>query len=146
MIEIRNLREVRQDAGYDEVWAIVRYMKHPSPWMKQVPALSPSPELFAEYRRLLNAGQWNAGAFQDVYVPTFLRQLKHDRTALALLDSLYQADLRDNKRIALVCFCPHEDMCHRSIVAGLLQGVGCRVLTASGADYSRYYGMFLAAA
>lgn len=31
-----------------------------------------------------------------------------------------------------------EQMCHRSIIAGLLHGVGCNVVSAFGTNISRY--------
>lgn len=46
--------------------------------------------------------------------------------------------------MGLACFCGDETLCHRSIVAGLLQGAGADVRLASGADYSRYFEAFRA--
>lgn len=46
--------------------------------------------------------------------------------------------------VGLACFCGDETLCHRSIVAGLLQGAGADVRLASGADYSRYFEAFRA--
>lgn len=142
MIDIKRINEVRQ-GEYDETWAIVRSMRNPSPWMRQVQELSPSSELFHAYLALRDAGRWNANAFRDIYVPRFLYQVKHDPAALRALNALYAADRRDGKRVALVCFCPDETTCHRSIVAGLLQGVGANVRTSSGRDYGAYYDWYV---
>lgn len=142
MIDIKRINEVRQ-GEYDETWAIVRSMRNPSPWMRQVQELSPSSELFRAYLALRDAGRWNANAFRDIYVPRFLYQVKHDPAALRALNALYAADQRDGKRVALVCFCPDETTCHRSIVAGLLQGVGANVRTSSGRDYGAYYDWYV---
>jgi len=57
------------------------------------------------------------------------------------LNQLYLAD-KAGKKINLVCFCPTEDMCHRIIIAGLLQGSGCDVQLKSNIDYQKYYELY----
>ena len=42
---------------------------------------------------------------------------------------------RQGKRICLACFCPDETLCHRSIVAGILQYAGIPV---NGVKDDRY--------
>ena len=137
MIAIKNIREVRNDGEFDQIWAIVRSMKSKSAFIRQVEELSPSLELFLEYQRLKKAGQWNRAAFETICVPRFLKEM-HGPRAVDALNMLYQLSRKD-KKIALCCFCPDEALCHRSIVAGLLQGVGADVRLDSGADYSRYF-------
>lgn len=101
MIEIKNIRQVRPEE-HDEVWAVVRSLKSKTPWMKQVQALSPSLELFYTYQKLKNAGQWNETAFQNVYVPQFLSQMKRNEDgALQYLNDLYVLD-KQGRNIALV--------------------------------------------
>ena len=139
MITIKSIRNVKYDE-YDEVWAIVRSMKNKSDKIKQVQALSPSLDLFFKYQRLAKAGEWNEQTFRDIYVPQFLHEIKNDE-AYAYLNQLFFAD-KAGKNICVVCFCPNETMCHRSIIAGLLQGVGCNVQTETGNDYTKYYKMF----
>ena len=70
----------------------------------------------------------------------FLSEMRQ-KPAKEKLNELYKAD-RAGKNIALVCFCLDEQLCHRSIVAGLLQGVGCHVNMRSNKDYSHYYNLF----
>ena len=135
MITVTDIRNVNH-AAYDEVWAIVRSLKNPGR-MKHVPELSPSWALFKKYMQLRHAGQWNADTFKSVYVPVFLKEMsgmepQRKLSELARLD-------RQGKRICLCCFCRDETLCHRSIIAGILQCAGIRVQGIKG-DYSKYGG------
>lgn len=104
-----------------------------------MPVLSPSWDLFGRYRNAVKNGTWNEDFFQSIYVPQFLQEMKYPAARRAL-NGIYLAD-KQSRRMALVCFCNDESLCHRSILAGLLQGVGCDVTTPTGKDYSRYYEM-----
>lgn len=136
MIFIGRINEVKPNE-YDETYAIVRSMKNPSPWITQLPVLSPSKDLFVKYLALKKAGRWGTEAFEKIYLPRFLDEMRTE-TALDALNKLCR-DSKAGKRIALVCFCTNETLCHRSIVAGILQGAGADVRLKSGADYSHYY-------
>ena len=150
MIYIGNVRSPRpnMDANY----AIVRSARTLNSGMKLCDILSPSQDLFFEYRRLANTPDprdssktlWSPKSFEERYLPEFLSQMRYDPRAANILNSLVEMD-KAGKKIELSCFCGQESMCHRSIVAGLLQGAGVRVHTATGADYSRYYDMYLSA-
>ena len=133
MITVTNIRNVDHTA-YDEVWAIVRSLKNPGK-MKHVPELSPSWVLFRRYLDLRNTGRWNTEAFQGIYVPTFLEEMQ-TATARKKLNELVWLDRR-GRCSALACFCPDEDTCHRSIIAGILQHVGIEIQGVKG-DYSQY--------
>lgn len=100
MIIVTNIRNVDYTA-YDEVWAIVRSLKHPEK-MKHVPELSPSLKLFKQYLQLRNTGRWNSKAFQDLYVPTFLQEMQ-TAAARKKLNELVWLD-RHERRIALILF------------------------------------------
>ncbi len=138
MIRITNIRNIKENE-FDEVWAIVRSMRSCPAWMQQVPELSPKLDLFFAYRQLTNEGAWNQAAFQNMYVPRFLQGLADDRQATAeKLNYLWKQD-KAGRKIALVCFCSDEMTCHRSIIAGMLQGAGCNVMTDTGCDLSFYF-------
>lgn len=139
MITILNIREAKQEQ-YDDVWAIVRYYRGRSDWIRQVIELAPSQELWAKYQKLKVTGNWNDKTFKQIYVPRFLKEMQC-QTARAKLNELFSKD-REGKNIALVCFCADELLCHRSIIAGLLQGTGCHVKTSKGNDYSDYYKQY----
>lgn len=143
MIEIKNFRDLRgNESKYDEIWAIVRSMKSSSNKIKQVTSLSPSLDLFFKYRSLAKNNNWNKKTFQEIYVPQFISELKTGpEKGYELLNQLYFAD-KAGKKICLICFCGDEELCHRSIIAGLLQGVGCDVKTEKNTNYSKYFEMY----
>lgn len=133
MITITNICNINY-ADCDEVWAIVRSLKYPGR-LKQVAELSPSWDLFKKYLALREDGRWNEESFKNVYVPVFLKEMQNAaaRKKMAELTALD----RQGKRICLACFCPDETMCHRSIIAGILQHSGIQV-HGIHADYSHY--------
>lgn len=132
MVTIRSLSGLNYKE-YDEVWAIVRSLKYANPSIKHVPELSPSWGLFKTYMRLRDEGNWNDNTFRNIYVPQFLKEMR-GKMQQSLLNQLFQTD----RHICLVCFCPDEELCHRSIIGGMLQGAGLDVKGLS-ADYSHYY-------
>lgn len=137
MIRIVNIRDLKQEDG-TESWAIVRSMKNPSSWIKHVPELSPSKELFYRYLDLKKKGQWNQAAFDNIYVPQFLYEMRTQ--SYDMLNKVYLLD-KNGADISMACFCT-GGLCHRYIVAGLLQGAGCSVVTDTGKDYSEYFEMY----
>lgn len=118
-------------------WAIVRSLK-PSIPLLQVANLAPSPELYTWY--LQNKNAWSKQLFNEVYVPKFLHDLRNNNTARQTLN--YICGHIGTTDFVLSCYCKDEHLCHRSIIAGLLQGVGVAVITDTGEDYSRYYEMY----
>lgn len=139
MIKIARMSEIRR-GQYDLNFAIVRSMKNPSDWLVQEDLLSPSKNLFYKYLDLKKAGNWNKKSFDEIYVPQFLRELKANKSATDKLNEIYS--LSKTKSIALCCFCDDEELCHRSIIAGLLQGAGADVVASK--DYRHYYEMYRA--
>ena len=93
-------------------------------------------DLFMRYRSLAAAGEWNEASFQNIYVPRFLEEM-HDPRAQEKLDELARLS-EAGKNVALICFCAQENLCHRSVVAGLLQGRGVPVRTERGVSYAGY--------
>ena len=132
-----------KDASYlvkncDEVWAIVRSLKTKPYGVKQVPELSPSWNLFKKYLSLRDSGNWNNESFMEIYVPQFLHEMK-DPAAQAKIAELIEKG--KNGKIAILCFCDNETMCHRSIIAGILQKEGIRVFTQRSENYANKYGI-----
>ncbi len=132
MVTICQISKVNY-AQYDEVWAIVRSLKYANPHVRHVPELSPSWTLFKLYMRLRDEGRWNKETFHKYYVPQFLKEMR-GKEQQRLLNELFST----NKHICLVCFCTEEELCHRSIVGGMLQGAGLDVKGLSR-DYSYYF-------
>lgn len=85
--------------------------------------------------QLRDAGRWDSMAFQSNYVPTFLKEMQ-TVAARKKLNELVKLD-RQGKRICLVCFCRDETLCHRSILAGILQQAGIPVQGVQK-NYSQY--------
>lgn len=138
MITIGSFKEINNT--YDEAWLIVRSLKAMPKCnvpVFHVPQLSPSWDLFKDYLSWSKLNLWNKQCFMEHYVPRFLEEMK-TQEARDILNSLY-FKARD-KNILLVCFCPNEELCHRSIVFGLLQGVGAE--TNGSNDYRHYYSMY----
>ncbi len=136
MIKIGRILDASTD--YDENWMVVRALKTVPPHAIHEPRLSPSRQLFYRYLDAKSEGRFNAEWFQQVYVRAFLRELFSDRANMELMDRLYRDSF--TKNILLACFCADEALCHRSILAGLLAGVGARIECDAG--YLKYYGMF----
>ena len=133
MITIGSFKDIND--SYDEVWFIVRSLKNglPKPLSKtqqyyHVPQLSPTWDLFKNYLKWSNDGIWNK--------ERFLNQMKEAEGKQAL-NSLYFKS--KTKNILLVCFCPNKELCHRSIVFGLLQGVGAET---HGSNYRHFYDLY----
>ena len=59
------------------------------------------------------------------------------KTQQCLLNELFST----SKHICLICFCPEEALCHRSIIGGMLQGAGLEVKGLSR-DYSYYFDWY----
>lgn len=138
MITICSIREARPEE-HDETWAIVRSYKNVSPKVRQVADLSPSWDLFLKYREFVLENRWGADTFEGTYLPQFISELQSG-SARELIDGLCEAD-RNGRDICLFCYCEDESLCHRSIIAGILQGYGCDVRGVSR-DYSRYFNMY----
>lgn len=139
MITIQCISQVNY-SEYDEVWAIVRSLKYGNSHVRHVPELSPSWSLFQQHLQLRKDGQWNEETFQKIYVPQFLKEMQGSLQQ-RLLNELFAT----RRRICLVCFCPEEALCHRSIIGGMLQGAGADVRGLSR-DYSDYFEQYKKAA
>lgn len=140
MIKVATFRDVKE-GEYDYVYAIVRSMKSSSDWIYQLEELSPSPELYKKTMTMKDNKIWDQETFDSVYVPQFLREM-HSKDAREQLNGLAALDKRFHRKIALVCYCTEEETCHRCIIAGLLKGAGCDVVTKTGNDYSKYFDMY----
>lgn len=106
----------------DEVWVIVRNLKggmpHSEVPIKHVPELSPSEKLYSDYWKYKKALKWTQRRFDEWYKPIFLKEMEGP-AASKMLDKL-AAESRE-KDILIVCFCPNESICHRSLVKKLVE-------------------------
>ncbi len=125
---------------FDEVWWIVRSpdtIPVKEKLVLLVSELAPSPELFRDYRQAFHAGRFGTEYFQNVYVPWFLKDLEKNLEAQERLEYLCKESR--TKRIALCCYCEDESLCHRSIIAGILLGMGAVIETKE--EYLKYIEM-----
>lgn len=125
-------------SNYDEVWWIVRSPDSLPQKEKLVQSLAPSMELFLRYRKAFHAGQFGPEFFQKEYVPQFISELSKNEDAKADLDYLCREGSR--RKIVLGCYCEEEPLCHRSIIAGILLGMGAEIDVST--EYMKYYEMF----
>lgn len=135
MVTIKHIQDVDYEK-YSEVWAIVRSLRYANPHIRHVPELSPSWALFNTYLRLKEKGRWNEATFQKNYVPQFLKEMQGKKQQ-QLMNELFST----TKSICLVCFCHEEELCHRSIIGGMLQGAGLDVKGLHN-DYSHYFDWY----
>jgi uncharacterized protein YeaO (DUF488 family) len=149
MITLGSFKDI-DSSKYDEIWLIVRSLKDQSiltryPNVKHVPELSPSHELFSWYLSIKRRGWWDQSQFANYYVPTFIRETACSREAKDKLNELYCKAHTMHKNILVVCFCTDEEMCHRSIIGGLLQGAGVAVVSSNlqMPHYEGYYHMYM---
>lgn len=140
MISIHGIRKLDYKK-YDQVWAVVRSMSYQNPHIAQMSILSPPPALFHKYLEWRDLGMWNHETFLNKYVPEFLQYIHDNKDANQMLGTLSR--MSEKLHICLTCFCPDETLCHRSILAGLLQGLGCKVETETGNDYTAYFKYYL---
>lgn len=137
MIKTGNIHQINHSCN--ENWLIVRSPGEMPENVKHIPALAPSPDLFKKYRAAFHSGCFNKAFFDEIYVPQFLRELSKNAKALALLRELKEHSLK--RDYFLCCFCEDEALCHRSIIAGILLGMGSEIETS--AEYIQYYKMFV---
>lgn len=120
MLYTGSIRDIDK-TKYDEIWVIVRSLGNVSTGdnIYHVPQLSPSYNLFYDYRNWVKQGVWCKKQFDEVYKPRFLEEMKSD-TAQQYLNLLRESC--KTKDILICCFCNDESMCHRSIVKELIEG------------------------
>lgn len=128
---------------YDEIWVIMRSVKKlpttkSDTIIKQVQELSPSVELLSYYLDMKRAGEWTEENFKFKYVPEFISNINNQQSLNALLELHEKAK---DKNILVMCSCKNELMCHRSIVAGIMQGMfgDINIESNDPANYMSYY-------
>lgn len=139
MIRITSINNAKFE-DYDEVWAIVRNPKNLDDRYVKVPELSPSSSLYHWYWKVHTHGKFDEETFNKIYVPRFINEMTEE--GKQRLKQIRALDA-EGKKIALICFCPDEKICHRSIIAGILQGLKVNVILDTDNDYSNYFQLFM---
>ena len=107
-----------------------------------LPELSPSKTLLNQYLKFKDQGIWNKENFDKYYVTNFLYEMKNKKSR-NMLNRIFKEGIEND--LILMCYCNKEEMCHRSILAGLLQGAAEErkiQLVNCETDYSKYYKMY----
>lgn len=130
-------KSIRNIGKADEHWIIARSVKQLPTGATHVPELAPSYKLLTKYLEWRKRGEWNLDKFNTEYAPQLIREIKYSAKAKAKLNELYKLS-KQGKTIEIICFCEDEDLCHRSIIAGLLQAVGAEVTTENNKDHSHH--------
>ncbi len=124
-----------------DVWYVMRSLKTKPSLGNQnwhhVDALSPSDSLFHWYLNHKSQGTWSEAKFLYEYLPNFCKEMR-ELTAQKELHDLCEK-VAQGQTIMLVCACPDESMCHRSILAA---GLYCRkipVINEHKQDVGYYY-------
>lgn len=141
MITLVNLHEFRA-ADYDVTYAIVRSCSTRGLCVFQKAELSPSSALYSWYLQTKEAGMWNYQTFEQIYVPRFLDEIVHNTEALKSIKFIYDMS-QSGVNVAVGCYCYKEDLCHRSIIGGIL--LGCKAQIMCNLAYSRYFEMYIEA-
>lgn len=140
MIIICSLDNI-QHVEADEVWIVMRSIRNLPPGILHDPKtricqeLSPSLKLLNWTLQQKKMFAFTQEVFDKKYVPQFLEEMRTIE-AKNVLNQLYVEN--KTKRIALVCSCKTERICHRSILAGLFIGAGCEVTNEFGQDLKKY--------
>ena len=137
-----NVRDT--DKAIQHGWHVVLIARSPGQLRRLIddgrlihePDLAPSPKLLAKVNELKRNGAWNRAIFDEEFSWDFLQESlgKEFRDAL---NRLFVRVVRENQNVALTCFCKEDELCHRSIVMGLLQAIG--VPYAGHKNFSPYW-------
>lgn len=147
MIIIGSLNEVSnkvitydgEEVIVDKAYSIVRNQGEKKYLMNLID-LAPSENLFRFYYDKKRKFLWTQKVFDEEYVPRYIQELIDNDRAMEILTFL----MSTKEVIFLGCFCENENTCHRSIIAGILYGLGVPVksLDADVQKYEKYYEMY----
>lgn len=133
MIRVTSIRKCHV-ASYDKVYLIIRsttsLTKTKSSILNcstHVPDLSPSKQLFFQYLNWKRTNEWNHKVFDNYYKPAFLDELRNNANAKNWLTRI-KTESDAGEKIALLCFCEDETLCHRFIIGKILRDNGCEVI------------------
>ncbi len=136
MIRLRRITSKEDDVK--ENWWIVRKPDYLPDNAKWVPELSPTPELFAYYSSFYEKGTWSKEHFDSEYVPWFIKDLKVNEKGKEYLE--YLKEISEKEDINLCCYCIDERICHKTIIAGILKGMGADIECSD--EYLKYYRFY----
>lgn len=143
MIGLENFYRIGANSPeqYDEIWVIMRYKpKKPLPGSIHVPELAPSPQLFNKFTYLRDQNLWDLETFRQEYAPQYIREITGDPESLEAIERLLRK-AHEGFNIGLTCTCYREDLCHRSVLGGLIQSIAPDIECKAENNYSEYWNM-----
>ena len=96
--------------------------------------LAPSKNITNTVETLKRAGMWNKDTFVKYFMDSYLIEIINNPQAKQELNELYKRSMKE--KVAIACSCEDANLCHRSILVGLMQAVG---VNSVGEDYSPYW-------
>lgn len=143
MVGLENYYKLVHDparqAIYDDIWVVMLYSPKGRPAnFHHVKALAPSQELYQNFQVMKDMGEWNLNNFQALYAPRYMSGIMSNGYSRSQLECLIQLACA-GRNIAIVCTCYHEDLCHRSILGGIVQATCPGVVVDCLGDYSHYW-------
>lgn len=133
------LHSAERQRQYDDIWVVMLYSPKDRPAnFHHVRALAPSKELYQNFRVMKDMGEWNLKNFQELYVPRYMAEITTNDYSKSQLELLIQLAC-EGRNIALVCTCYHEDLCHRSVLGGIMQATCPTIEVVCEGDYSHYW-------
>lgn len=123
----------------DEVWCIQKNEKLKIKHWDVVKAWVPSDYAIEVRKRAVDVYNLTLDMFRDKCAPIYIKQIISNENAKNLLTQLIWYDKIDTViGITTMAYPEAEHLSYISVLAGILQGSGCRVQLGSGKDYSVY--------
>lgn len=151
LTHINHIKEAYCSTGFNELWLCSKlslYLtdKKPENFKEHThcPDLAPSSELQDIHETLRRKGQWNEDKLKYCFAPQYIKEMLSENCRAAL-NTLYNK-VKQGNVIALAFGCEEDErLCPRSIIGGLLQGVGLTVVNSQNivVDYKYYYDKYL---
>lgn len=133
------LHDPEKQKQYDDIWVVMLYSPKDRPAnFHHVRALAPSQALYNNFRIMKDMGEWNLHNFQTLYVPPYMSEITSNSYSKSQLESLIQLAC-EGRNIAIVCTCYYEELCHRSVLGGIVQATCPSIQVNCERDYSHYW-------
>ena len=107
----------------DEIWQITRVNSEIKGTL-WVPELAPSQALYSKHQH-----EWKEKP-PETWWPLYEERFNNELKSSEKLDALRKLWrlIADGKSVALACFCPNHNYCHRSLVGNFLERQGIEVI------------------
>lgn len=100
--------------------------------------LAPHEMLYHKYLRYCKNGTWDKEAFDSFFVDRYVTETLFNALGLSNLSMLLRL-YRHGVKIVIACDCADEETCHRTIIGGFLEGLGCEVHYRQNQSYIHHF-------